>query len=125
MKWIGEPLILEDTNDPELFRVHHDFGFEDRYMNVWMAPEGSITDGASIPRFLWPIIGNPLQGPYRRAAVLHDTYYRSHAQPKEQVDLMFYNAMVYGGTSLTKAYWMWKAVCWFGGGAWEKKGKGM
>jgi len=35
-------------------------------------PIGFETDGASIPRPLWPIFGPPIAGPYLRAAVVHD-----------------------------------------------------
>jgi len=34
------------------------------------APEGFITDGASVPRFLWAFL--PTWGSYSRAAVIHD-----------------------------------------------------
>ena len=32
------------------------------------------SDGATIPRPLWPIIGKPLDAEYLRAAVVHDYY---------------------------------------------------
>ena len=35
-------------------------------------PKGFITDGASIPRLLWPLIGHPFQGDFLQAAVYHD-----------------------------------------------------
>jgi hypothetical protein len=38
-------------------------------------PAGFLTDFASIPRFLWPIL--PPTGPYGPAAVLHDFMYRT------------------------------------------------
>src|SRR5437867_12454417 len=39
---------------------------------VWVAPIGSVVDGASIPRYLWSIMGGPFEGKYRNASVLHD-----------------------------------------------------
>jgi hypothetical protein len=33
---------------------------------------GFVTDGASIPRPFWSLIGSPLTGKYRKAAVIHD-----------------------------------------------------
>jgi hypothetical protein len=34
---------------------------------VWVAPAGSVTDGASIPRYLWSLMGGPFEGQYRNA----------------------------------------------------------
>ena len=42
---------------------------------VWVAPIGSVVDGASIPRYLWSIMGGPFEGKYRNASVLHDVAY--------------------------------------------------
>ncbi len=35
-------------------------------------PRGFVTDGASIPRLLWPLIGHPLSGEFLQAAIVHD-----------------------------------------------------
>ena len=42
---------------------------------VWIAPAGSVIDGASIPRALWSFMGGPFEGKYRNASVLHDVAY--------------------------------------------------
>ncbi|HLC13245.1 MAG TPA: DUF1353 domain-containing protein, partial [Chthoniobacterales bacterium] len=34
---------------------------------VWIAPAGSVVDGASIPRALWSFMGGPFDGKYRNA----------------------------------------------------------
>lgn len=122
MRWLGAPLRLEETDDFEVFRVMDDFGFEDAHGEIWMAPFGTYTDGASIPRPLWPISDPPLQGPFRNAAVIHDAFYQSHARSRARVDWMFYEAMRFGGTPAWKAWLMWQAVKWFGGPAWKRKG---
>ena len=59
----------------------------------WEAPVGTVTDGATIPKFAWQIIGNPLQGAYRNAAVIHDAACDKKEQPWELVDLTFYYAL--------------------------------
>jgi len=43
---------------------------------IFLAPQGMITDGASIPRYFWRVIGSPFTGKYRRAAVFHDAAYK-------------------------------------------------
>ena len=40
-------------------------------------PQGFKYDGASIPRFLWPIVGHPWSGYYDQAAAVHDLLYRN------------------------------------------------
>lgn len=37
-------------------------------------PAGFVTDGASIPRLLWSLVGHPL-GEYHPAAIVHDALY--------------------------------------------------
>jgi len=43
---------------------------------VFLAPKGMRTDGASIPRFFWRVVGSPFTGKYRRAAIFHDAAYK-------------------------------------------------
>jgi hypothetical protein len=38
----------------------------------YSAPAGMKTDGASIPRFFWRLIGDPMNPQFIRAAVIHD-----------------------------------------------------
>lgn len=124
MKWLGAPLELTETSPASgLFLLSHAFGFVDKRGEEWIAPAGTITDGATIPPMFWPICGNPLQGSYRDPAVIHDAYYQSHARPKDKVDRMFYEAMLFAGTNPVKAWFMWQAVSWFGGWTWDEKGK--
>jgi hypothetical protein len=57
-----------------------------------VVPKNTITDGASIPRIFWSIIGHPM-GRYAQAAVLHDYMYRLHLRPRKECDDIFYEAM--------------------------------
>jgi Protein of unknown function (DUF1353) len=81
---------------------------------VWVAPAGSIVDGASIPRSLWSFMGGPFEGKYRNASVLHDVAYDQHIRPWEQCDRMFYNAMRCSGVSAVEAKTMYFALHRFG-----------
>lgn len=58
-----------------------------------VVPKGFVTDGASVPRFFWNVLG-PL-GPYFDAAVLHDFLYSpiNATHTREQADLIFLEAM--------------------------------
>jgi len=56
-------------------------------------PKGFVTDGASIPRIAWTIIGSPFTGRYRNAAVIHDYLYTVQTCSRWQADRIFYQAM--------------------------------
>src|SRR6266567_2358637 len=81
---------------------------------VWIAPAGSVVDGASIPRSLWSIMGGPFEGKYRNASVLHDVAYGQHDRPWQDCDRMFYNAMRCSGVSAVEAKTMFYALYRFG-----------
>ena len=77
---------------------------------VWIAPEGSVVDGASIPRVLWSLMGGPFDGKYRNASVLHDVSYDQQMRPWKQCDRMFYDAMRCSGVGETEAKTMYYAL---------------
>ena len=81
---------------------------------VWVAPIGSQVDGASIPRYLWSIMGGPFEGKYRNASVLHDVAYGERKRPWQDCDRMFYNAMRCSGVGVTEAKTMYYALYRFG-----------
>jgi hypothetical protein len=81
---------------------------------VWVAPPGSVVDGASIPRPLWSFMGGPFEGKYRNASVLHDVSYDQQNRPPKDCDRMFYNAMRCSGVSAVEAKTMYYSLLRFG-----------
>ena len=81
---------------------------------IWIAPPGSVVDGASIPRSLWSLMGGPFEGKYRNASVLHDVSYDEHNRPWQDCDRMFYNAMRCSGVGAAEAKTMYYALYKFG-----------
>jgi len=81
---------------------------------IWIAPSGSVVDGASIPRAAWSLMGGPFEGRYRNASVLHDVSYDQHTRPWPECDRMFYNAMRCSGVSAVEAGTMYYALRKFG-----------
>jgi len=77
---------------------------------LWIAPAGSVVDGASIPRVLWSLMGGPFEGKYRNASVLHDVAYDQKTRPWKLCDRMFYNAMRCSGVAATEAKTMYYAL---------------
>ena len=82
--------------------------------HVWVAPIGSLVDGASIPRYLWSFMGGPFEGRYRNASVLHDVAYGDQKRPWQDCDRMFYYAMRCSGVSAVEAKTMFYALYRFG-----------
>ena len=88
--------------------------FVDPDDKAWTAPQGLVTDGASIPRALWSVVGSPWTGLYRDAAVIHDAYCDSHSEPWQAVHKVFYLAMLANGVGPVQAKVMYAAVYRFG-----------
>jgi len=72
------PLIAELPLHGKFIIVHEDYKVivDD---HLYLIPAGSQSDGASIPKLLWRVVGSPLTGPYRNQAILHDALYRQYA----------------------------------------------
>ena len=81
---------------------------------------GFLTDGASIPRFLWRLYGSPFLGKYTASAIIHDALYGSHLTTKEVADDLFLEMMEAEGVSYWKRKTMYWAVKYFGGSSWDK-----
>jgi len=64
-------LDLTFLEDDEFFLIG-DFVYKSVSFGDITCPKTYITDGASIPRWLQPIVGSPWSGKYPRAAVIHD-----------------------------------------------------
>ena len=111
-------------------------------------PKGFITDFASVPKLtspLFTLIGLGLYllgfdtlgviilliicalswfrewGKHGKAAVIHDRLYQTHEVTRRMADLIFYEAMLIGGTKKWKAKLMYFGVRIFGFLAWRKK----
>lgn len=110
---------LED--DPRKMKLLESVSFVDDTEKVWVAPAGSIIDGASIPRFFWRVIGSPFIGMYRRASVIHDVYCVTRSELYEEVHQMFDNAMRADGVPDVKRIAMAEAVKKYGP-RWDNKG---
>jgi len=105
-------LVLHDTGSE--FELAYDFVVSIGDGTTLTAPAGTATDGASIPRFFWRVIGSPFVGLYRRATVVHDVYCVTRSEPHEAVHEMFLEAMRSDGVSASKASAMYGADDSFG-----------
>jgi len=90
------------------------FAYVDPRGKEWVAPKGSVVNGASIPGALWSTVGGPYEGQYRHASVVHDVACEEMTSKWEDVHNMFYEACRCGGVSDVKAKTMYFAVYNFG-----------
>lgn len=118
--WFAEPLKAEFLVEPgEDYRVRllEPLTFVDvrgpavEYVTV---PAGTVVDGATIPAWAWALVGAPLSGDFRRAAVLHDYECVVRATASWQVHRRFYRAMRADGVGRFRAAVMYLAARWFG-----------
>ncbi|HST30710.1 MAG TPA: DUF1353 domain-containing protein [Chthoniobacterales bacterium] len=101
-------------NDGRTMTLLSELRYTDPDGVVWIAPAGSVVDGASIPRSLWSLMGGPFEGRYRNASVLHDVAYDQHNKPWPVCDQMFYNAMRCSGVGAVEAGTMYYGLRKFG-----------
>src|SRR5438874_11617692 len=109
----GEP-VTKWNPDGRTMTLLTELRYTDPHGEMWVAPIGSVVDGASLPRYLWSIMGGPFEGKYRNASVLHDVAYGEHNRPWQDCDRMFYYAMRCSGVSGIEAKTMFYALYRFG-----------
>lgn len=112
-EWLTHP-----TNPDRDMKLLEDFWYIDPDGKKWLAPAGSIINGASIPRPLWSIVGSPYTDDYRNASVVHDVAYDDESIEHKEADKMFYYACLAGGCSEDQAEQLYLGVRI---GAWASK----
>ncbi len=111
--YTGTP-VTQWNPDGRTMTLLRELRYTDPQGAVWVAPAGSVVDGASIPRSLWSFMGGPFEGKYRNASVLHDVAYTEKNRPPQDCDRMFYNAMRCSGVSALEAKTMYYSLLRFG-----------
>lgn len=101
---------LSDKGDDRDMRVIEPFWYIDPQGRRWVAPAGTVINGASIPRTLWSSVGSPYTGDYRRAALVHDAAVGKHGVARAEADTMFYFACLCGGCSVLQAKLLYAGV---------------
>ncbi len=112
--WFKGEVIALWLTDGRNMQLTQPFAYIDPRGKEWVAPQGSVVNGASIPGALWSTIGGPYEGKYRHASVIHDVACEEMTSKWEDVHNMFYEACRCGGVSVGEAKKMYYAVYWFG-----------
>ncbi len=107
-------VVAEWHDDGREMTLVAPFAYLDPAAVRWLAPAGSVVNGASIPRAFWSVIGGPFEGRFRNASVVHDVACVERSRPWRQVHRMFYEACRCGRTNVLQAKIMYYAVYHFG-----------
>lgn len=106
-RWL-DPMFVLLNDDGRNITVFTAVRFETPTGVVYTIPDGFVSDGATLPRAAWSLLGGPLSGKYRRASVLHD--YLLRTVDKETAHLVFRWAMQADGCSEEQVEQFYTAV---------------
>jgi hypothetical protein len=120
------PLRLERIEDSSAdgrgtWRLLADLVYESDVAGITItAPEGFITDLASVPRI--PVAFMLTGATGHAAAVIHDACYTRHWVTRAMADDIFYEALLVLGVPKWRATLMWAGVRVGGRGPWKARG---
>lgn len=118
MRFIGKARWEAPFNEPRKVITTENFAFVDSTNFEWFVPEGTVIDGSSIPRFLWPVIGSPFVGLHRLASIPHDLFCVTKSRPHKDVHRMYYEACLTNGVNKAKASILYHGIK-LGGPKWK------
>lgn len=117
--FVGRPQTewLEDGRSMEMLA---DFEFYDSRGKRWVAPQGRIVDGHSIPWVLVnPLVGTPFTGKGRESSVIHDVACQDKTEPWQDVHRAYHEGLRARGMSLPRA-WIYYRCVYVGGPRWPR-----
>jgi hypothetical protein len=107
-------VVAEWLPDGRNMRLTEPFEYIGPTGRNWPVPKGTTVDGASIPSYLWSLIGGPFEGLYRAPSVVHDYYCEVRTRKYEDVHQCFHDAMLCAGVGSKRAWLMYEGVANFG-----------
>ena len=90
------------------YKVEEDFPFTVEGIDI-VIPKGFMSDGGTIPRFFWAIVGSPFQPSIVEAAIIHD-YLIAIGYDGEIRDREFYRRLIKNKHPKWKSKLMYWAV---------------
>lgn len=119
MSSFTQPLVLEDLGNGT-WRTTREFIYyvgEEGKGEAIVVPQGFVTDLASVPRMLWPLV--PPMGKFNQAAVLHDYLYSIGCKTRKACDDVFLEAMAVLGVRWSQRWTIYSGVRIGGWVAWN------
>jgi hypothetical protein len=104
MKFVGN-FITQDLDDQEWLIVDA-YAFFDSKDVLHHVYKKTKTDGASIPRVLWILVGHPRSTDIAQAAGLHDVHYQRGGHSRKRCD----EILIEGMEVLGAGWWKRKTV---------------
>ena len=96
------------------WKTDYTFYYVTKQGKIIEIPEGTVTDGLSIPRILWFFLGHPFQPIAAPAAVAHDYECKEKKDSSKEVHDRFYEMLLVRNFNKTKSWLYWKGVKLFG-----------
>lgn len=119
----GEVVTRWD-DDGRTMHLLHPLRYIDSKNKSWDVPVDAVTDGASIPKPFWSLVGGPYSGRYRKAAVVHDHFCMTRTESWEATHQMFHEAMLAAEVSEELALILYQAVL-LHGPRWDEQGRNL
>ena len=119
----GLPLTFyKDGRRGTVAVLQEDIAYDAGPLGRIVVPAGFESDGCSLPRFFWRMIGHPFDMAYLREAILHDWLYRYQPCDRRTADKIFREAMVgrIGPLRRWAIYWGLRIGGWL---AWRRNRK--
>ncbi len=110
--------VIDEIEYVHKLRLLEDFSFTDAGGKVWLAREGGILDGETVPRQFYFFERLPYLAEYRKAAVVHDYFSRIRTEPWRLVHRTLYHASIAEGVAEVQAKMLYATV-YAGGWRWE------
>jgi hypothetical protein len=118
MKQFNGYVILKEIGNG-FWKLQDDFSYDNDSIQATVK-SGFTTDGASIPKVLWSIVGNPLEDDLLKPSIVHDGLYTLMQLPRFECDKLLKEMLLFNGASKARAYFIYYAVRLFGGSYWKK-----
>jgi hypothetical protein len=107
-----DALLVTPMADGTRWKVAQAFHYTNDAGGIIEVPAGFVTDFASVPRFLWPIV--PPFGKYTRAATVHDWLYDQHRKGKAHYSKAYADAIFLEALQDCGCSWWTSTVMWLG-----------
>lgn len=112
--YFGDNALEDSVHVPDQKMLLSVFGYRDSDGKYWRVPAGYVTDGASIPDWLQPIVGDPFDEDHLGAAIVHDYFCDVRRRTWRETHEVFYEALRSNNVSVVKSNAMYFAVERFG-----------
>lgn len=112
--------ILFDEERGTLLRTLEPVSF-DIAGRVYTVPVGFVSDGMSVPRFLWRFLSPPIYGATLVPSICHDYAYLKAVCTRRQADAWYYHALRFNGYPRWRCALTYIGVRIFGRSHWRTR----